>query len=118
MAAIQISIRGQGNVPDSAVAEIRTRVKALVQACMDAGAPEHFLRVDFSPADDPALSVAAAPLAHAPAEPPVAEPVVAEMPFEAAVLERPHPTGRAAVVPPTVKPPVADAKSPVPKEVP
>ena len=125
MAAIHIGIRGQGNVPDSAVPEIRARVQALVQACVDAGA-EGLLRVDFLPAEDPVIAaepVTAAPAPPAPPPPepePVAAPPAPEVPFEAAVLERPRPQGRAVVPPPREpKPPAAtptDAAAPVDKE--
>jgi hypothetical protein len=106
MAAIQISIRGQGNVPDASVAEIRARVTALVKACTDAGAPENFLRVDFAPATNPVVE---APPAAPPQAPPPA-PSAPVVPFEAAVLERPQPRVR-AVIP-------HEPKVPVEKEAP
>ena len=126
MAAIHIGIRGQGNVPDSAVPEIRARVQALVQACVDAGA-EGLLRVDFLPAEDPIIPVedhpvtTAAPEPAAPSPPPepVAAPTAPDVPFEAAVLERPRPQGRAGMPPREPKPPAAtptDAAAPVDKE--
>lgn len=92
MAAIQIDIKGHGNVPDETVATFR----ACVQALVDAGAAVDFpFRVDFSPAEDPVPAVSE--VLTAPPPPAVPDPPA---PPDTAALERPQP--RRAVPAPLV----------------